>query len=163
MLIILMKHSTIVNVFILKILNIKKYSYCDLINWLSSLLAVIGILAGVAVGWSSLSLFVLPLLLLLFGFFLFLAGLGGFGSMESEIEQSLQKSRGGCTFFLFFVKRYLVLYNSCSGRLPVDKCIPLCWQYIKKAVVHNGIGVRDKTILRSIDISTYTYVQYIQA
>lgn len=39
--------------------------------------------------------------------------------------------------FFCFVKRYLFLYNSCSGRLPVDKCIPLCWQYIKKAVVHN--------------------------
>lgn len=64
------------------------------------------------------------------------------------------KSLEAVIYFFCFVKRYLVLYNSCSGRLPVDKCIPLCWQYIKKAVVHIE-SMYVKTILRSIDISTY--------
>lgn len=73
------------------------------IDRLSSLLAIVGILAGVIIRRRSFGFLMLLLLLFLLRLFFLLTGLRGFGSMKFGDWQTLYESRGGRNISFFFL------------------------------------------------------------
>lgn len=85
--------------------------------------AIIWSFTRITVRGTSLSLLVFLFLFLLLGFFFLLATLRRF--RPRKFVRSYSKSFTINKFnFFFFLLIIFNFFNSCSGRLPVDKCIP---------------------------------------